>query len=580
MQDAGPRPSFGHAEAGDAAKKDGEYFVRLPDGRTQTVFYHANDTGYFARVVYTMSGGGEGAQRGSGERPRAASHLPKGLRKSLSSYPDAGSKLERARASSRVGKHSGYSRTKKKTPAGEFYKPVYLYPKIRVRPKSVPGSLTYPDSMSQTPVSSSLSRSFVSYPHYYSLPFAPSLFVSAYQGSEGVLPSPSLLSLNSSLSYSQSNVASHPFIRPYGARIPYVSPPVLSSPPSLSTAPHPTSAPYFSSTPYPPPVTYLPSLHPVVSSTPHPTSPSCAHHGVSSASFPSLSSTPRPPHLSPISRSYSLTTASPNKPYAQTTLAPIRRAYGLTTRSPARQDYTSFTRSPLHEAYAPTLLEKSDRAPSRPSSLKYTSSPRPFSYTTARPPRKSSFSTASPFPPYKAVSPTPQPPPKSYSVTPPPSKTTSPLKLPHKISSPPSPTSPTPPYLPPVSYLPPPPPPHHGPTPAPSYVSPTPPLYTATPSSSPYRPPPPPAPHLPRPPAHDALDNSVVPTAVPVVIPVDDRNPPVVGKRIALPLHRSLASHRKEVNKKRLAKARKYNHEDSHVLRELAEYDEAAEEYL
>ncbi|XP_063613401.1 pro-resilin-like, partial [Penaeus indicus] len=302
MEDEGPRPLFGHAEAGDAAKKDGQYFVNLPDGRTQTVFYHANDTGYFARVVYTMSGGAEDRLKSAGGRPRA-SYPSRGLRKSLSSYPDAGGKAGRPKASNRAGKASDYSKTKKtKTPAKDFYKPVYLYPRIRVRPKSVPESLSYPHSMSRTPVSS-----------------------------------------------------------------------------------------------------------------------------------------------------YSLSTASPGESYTKTR-APLRRNYGLTTRSPTRQAYTSFTRSPLLEAYTPALLENSNREPYLPSSLKFTLSPRPLS----------------------------------------------------------------------IFY-----------------------------------------------------------TVVPVVIPVDDRNPPAVaGKRIARPLHRALASHRKEVNKKRLAKATKYNHEDSHVLRELAEYDEAAEEYL
>nr|XP_027230286.1 cuticle protein 8-like [Penaeus vannamei] len=43
---------FGHSEARDGYKTSGEYFVHLPDGRVQTVTYHADETGYYPTVHY------------------------------------------------------------------------------------------------------------------------------------------------------------------------------------------------------------------------------------------------------------------------------------------------------------------------------------------------------------------------------------------------------------------------------------------------------------------------------------------------------------------------------------------------
>ncbi|KAK7070484.1 hypothetical protein SK128_026160 [Halocaridina rubra] len=44
---------YGHEEVKDLLKTTGRYYVLLPDGRLQTVTYYANSTGYYPRVVYT-----------------------------------------------------------------------------------------------------------------------------------------------------------------------------------------------------------------------------------------------------------------------------------------------------------------------------------------------------------------------------------------------------------------------------------------------------------------------------------------------------------------------------------------------
>ena len=46
--------NFGHNEDRDGYKTQGSYYVNLPDGRLQTVNYHADDsTGYVADVQYS-----------------------------------------------------------------------------------------------------------------------------------------------------------------------------------------------------------------------------------------------------------------------------------------------------------------------------------------------------------------------------------------------------------------------------------------------------------------------------------------------------------------------------------------------
>ncbi|XP_066953322.1 uncharacterized protein [Macrobrachium rosenbergii] len=43
---------FGHEEYRHDYKTEGKYFVHLPDGRIQTVTYHADETGYYPRVSF------------------------------------------------------------------------------------------------------------------------------------------------------------------------------------------------------------------------------------------------------------------------------------------------------------------------------------------------------------------------------------------------------------------------------------------------------------------------------------------------------------------------------------------------
>jgi Insect cuticle protein len=45
--------NFGHSENRDGYKTEGTYYVNLPDGRLQTVNYHADEAGYIADVQYT-----------------------------------------------------------------------------------------------------------------------------------------------------------------------------------------------------------------------------------------------------------------------------------------------------------------------------------------------------------------------------------------------------------------------------------------------------------------------------------------------------------------------------------------------
>ncbi|CAL4107847.1 unnamed protein product, partial [Meganyctiphanes norvegica] len=46
---------FGHSEVRDLGRTEGEYFVKLPDGRMKTVTYVADDSGYHPKVVYKNS---------------------------------------------------------------------------------------------------------------------------------------------------------------------------------------------------------------------------------------------------------------------------------------------------------------------------------------------------------------------------------------------------------------------------------------------------------------------------------------------------------------------------------------------
>ena len=45
--------NFGHSENRDGYKTEGTYYVNLPDGRLQTVNYHADEAGYIADVQYS-----------------------------------------------------------------------------------------------------------------------------------------------------------------------------------------------------------------------------------------------------------------------------------------------------------------------------------------------------------------------------------------------------------------------------------------------------------------------------------------------------------------------------------------------
>ena len=45
--------NFGHTENRDGYKTQGSYYVNLPDGRLQTVNYHADEAGYVADVQYS-----------------------------------------------------------------------------------------------------------------------------------------------------------------------------------------------------------------------------------------------------------------------------------------------------------------------------------------------------------------------------------------------------------------------------------------------------------------------------------------------------------------------------------------------
>ena len=44
--------SFGHIEDREGYTTKGQYFVALPDGRVQTVTYHADEHGYHPVVTY------------------------------------------------------------------------------------------------------------------------------------------------------------------------------------------------------------------------------------------------------------------------------------------------------------------------------------------------------------------------------------------------------------------------------------------------------------------------------------------------------------------------------------------------
>ena len=45
--------NFGHTENREGYNTQGTYYVNLPDGRLQTVNYHADEAGYVADVQYT-----------------------------------------------------------------------------------------------------------------------------------------------------------------------------------------------------------------------------------------------------------------------------------------------------------------------------------------------------------------------------------------------------------------------------------------------------------------------------------------------------------------------------------------------
>lgn len=53
VEDAAEGLNFGHTESRDGYNTQGSYFVNLPDGRLQTVNYHADQNGYVADVSYT-----------------------------------------------------------------------------------------------------------------------------------------------------------------------------------------------------------------------------------------------------------------------------------------------------------------------------------------------------------------------------------------------------------------------------------------------------------------------------------------------------------------------------------------------
>ncbi|XP_069980968.1 pro-resilin-like [Penaeus vannamei] len=44
---------FGHAEARKGYKTEGVFYVQLPDGRLQTVKYHADEHGFHPQVTYS-----------------------------------------------------------------------------------------------------------------------------------------------------------------------------------------------------------------------------------------------------------------------------------------------------------------------------------------------------------------------------------------------------------------------------------------------------------------------------------------------------------------------------------------------
>ncbi len=53
VQDAAAGLNFGHNEDRNGYNTQGSYYVNLPDGRLQTVNYHADEAGYVADVSYS-----------------------------------------------------------------------------------------------------------------------------------------------------------------------------------------------------------------------------------------------------------------------------------------------------------------------------------------------------------------------------------------------------------------------------------------------------------------------------------------------------------------------------------------------
>lgn len=52
IRDVNMRNEFGHEEKREGENANGIYHVALPDGRMQKVEYHADDSGYHAKVTY------------------------------------------------------------------------------------------------------------------------------------------------------------------------------------------------------------------------------------------------------------------------------------------------------------------------------------------------------------------------------------------------------------------------------------------------------------------------------------------------------------------------------------------------
>ncbi|CAB3363022.1 Hypothetical predicted protein [Cloeon dipterum] len=70
----GEPSDFGHSEAREGGRTWGRYYVKLPDGRVQTVRYWADHTGYHAEVLFQ----GE-AQHPAADEPQYANHASPSL---------------------------------------------------------------------------------------------------------------------------------------------------------------------------------------------------------------------------------------------------------------------------------------------------------------------------------------------------------------------------------------------------------------------------------------------------------------------------------------------------------------------